>query len=295
MPVTVSLGRFVNPFGQYPKESLAFRNDFVAAPLLYGYGVNVTQGLGYRPGARASTRGYFGWDKALSTLYRTGYVTGAQGSWTIAENTLVWDLAVVNNAPTSRKSISGAGNVAAITRLEYRPSVFWTQGLSVSHGSFMDQHPQNRPLRQTESLRRYRQTLIGTDVQTGYRYFALDGEVVYTIWSVPGFRDGSFVRDAQGDLARFDLAQWGGYVDAKVEPPFLPGSYLAVRGEHLHFPTEDHPVTGASLKWDVDVTRLSAVLGYKLHPRVIAKVSFTEQTPFDGSEYSLRFQVTSMF
>jgi hypothetical protein len=303
VPITGSVGRFVNPFGQYPRQSLAFRNDFVAAPLLYGYGVNVTQGLGYRPGAQASTRGYFGWDKALTTLYRTGYVTGAKGSWTIAENTLVWDLAIVNNAPTSRKSISGAGNAAVITRMEVRPAVFWTQGVSFSHGAFMDQHPQNRPLRQNESLRRFRQTLIGTDFQTGYSYFALSGEVAYTIWSVPGYRqdatppyqDGAFVRDEQGDPARFRLTQWGGHVDAKFEPPFLSGSYLAVRGGHLYFPKRTHPVTGNTFKWDSDVTRLSAVVGYKLHPRIITKVSFTEQTPFDGSLYSLRVQVTSMF
>ncbi len=302
-PFSVSAGRFVNPFGQYPKESLAFRNDFVAAPLLYGYGVNVTQGLGYWPGARSATSGYDGWDQAVSTLYRTGYVTGLQGSWTLVENTLVWDLAITNNTPASRVSITGSGNVAAITRLEYRPALFWTQGVSFSHGAFMDEHPDNAPLRGSTALNSFRQTLIGTDFQTGYSYFALSGEVAYTIWSVPGYRqdatppyrDGAFVRDEQGNPARFRLTQWGGHVDAKVEPPFLSGSYLAVRGEHLYFPKRGHPVTGATFKWDSDVTRLSAVVGYKLHRRILAKVSFTEQTPFDGSLYSLRFQVTSMF
>jgi hypothetical protein len=302
-PVTVSVGRLVNPFGLYPKRSLAFQNDFVAAPLLYGYGVNVTQGLGYWPGAQAGTAGYAGWDMGVTTLYRTGYVTGAQVSWTLSPNTLVWDAAVVNNAPASRKSISGRGNVAGITRLEYRPAVFWTQGVSLSHGTFMDVHPQNAPLRAATSLGDYRQTLIGTDFRTGYSYFAVSGEAVYAIWSVPGYRqdstptyrDGAFVRDEQGDPAQFRLTQWGGHVDVKFEPPFLPGSYLAVRGAHLYFPTRDHPVTGTPFKWDSDVTRLSGVVGYKLHPRIRTKVSFTEQTPFDGSRYTLRVQVTSMF
>jgi len=300
-PVTVSLGRLVNPFGRYPKESLAFQNDFVAAPLLYGYGVNVTQGLGYWPGARESTSGYEGWDKAVSTLYRLGYVTGAQVSWTLIENALVWDLAVVNNAPAARKRITGSGNAAVITRLEVHPATFWTQGVSFSHGAFLSENPDNARLRKKVALTSYRQTLIGTDFKTGYSYFAIDGEVAYTIWSVPGWRrqgNGdapSFVFDDQNEPVRYTLTQWGGHVDAKVEPPFLTGSYLAVRGEHLYFPERENPVTGNTFKWDSDVTRLSAVIGYKLHPRVLAKVAFTEQTPFDGSLYSLRVQVTSMF
>ncbi len=293
--ISVSVGRFVNPFGAYPKQSLAFRNDFAAAPLLYGYGVNVTQGHGFWPGAKSSTSGYGGWDSAVSTLYRTGYVTGGQLSWTLAEKTLVWDIAVVNNAPASRKTITGNGNVSAITRMEYRPTVFWTQGVSFSHGAFMETHSINELLRDERALGRFRQTLIGTDFRTGYGFFGLEGEVIYTIWSVPGFRDGDFVVNDDGEPVRYRLTQVGGHLDAKVEPPVLPGSYLALRGERLHFPVADDPLGGSSIKWDEDVTRLSVVVGYKLHPRILAKASFIEQTPFDGSQYSLRFQVTSMF
>lgn len=293
--VSLSVGRFVTPFGLYPKQSLAFRQNFVAAPLLYGYGVNVTQGLGFWPRAVASTTGYAGWDGPLSTLYRTGYATGGLLSWTLSENTLVWDVALVNNAPASRKSLTGTSTLAAVTRLEFRPAVFWTQGLSFSHGSFMDAHPQNRPLRENVDLSSFRQTLIGTDFKTGYGYFGFEGEVAYTIWSVPGFVNGGFLTDALGDPARYRLTQVGGYLDATFEPPFLPGSYLAVRGERLHFPEAEDPLTGASFEWDDDVTRISTVIGYKIHPRILTKVSFTEQTPFDGSAYSLRVQVTSMF
>lgn len=293
--VAISVGRLVNPFGRYPKENLAFHNDFVTAPLLYGYGVNVTQGLGYWPGARSSTTGYQGWDNAVSTLYRTGYVTGAQMSWTLVENTLAWDVALVNNAPVSRTSITGTGGLAGITRLEFRPAVFWSQGVSISHGTFMDEHPQNDALRTEASLGDFRQTLIGTDFRTGYGFFGLEGEFAYTVWSVPAFVSGQFVLDGQGEPYTYELTELGGHVDAKVEPPFVPGSYLAVRAERLQFPDAESPVSGSSFVWDEDVTRIGAVFGYKLHPRILTKVSFTEQTPFDGSRYTLRFQMTSMF
>lgn len=293
--VSVSVGRLVNPFGLYPKQVLAFQHDFVTAPLLYGYGINVTQTLGYWPPAQAASATYTAWNTGLSTLYRGGYVTGAELSWTLLENTLVWDIAVVNTAPTSRTERTGSGTIAGITRVEIHPAVFWTQGLSVSHGSFMEVHPENAPLREERALRRFRQTLVGTDFRTGYGFFGLEGEVIYTIWSVPGFRDGNFVMDEDGEPVRYRLTQVGGHLDAKVEPPVLPGSYLALRGERLHFPAADDPLGGPSIEWDEDVTRLSVVVGYKLHPRILAKASFTEQTPFDGSRYSLRFQVTSLF
>lgn len=293
--VSVSLGRLVNPFGLYPKQVLAFQNDFVTAPLLYGYGINVSPALGYWPPAQATSANYGAWDTGLSTLYRRGYVTGAQLSWTLLENTLVWDVAVVNSAPPSRSDRTGSGTIAGITRIEIHPAVFWTQGLSVSHGSFMEERPENAPLRRERSLRRFRQTLIGTDFRTGYGFFGLEGEVIYTIWSVPRFRDGNFVVDDDGEPVEYRLTQVGGHLDAKVEPPVLPGFYLALRAERLHFPTADNPLGGSSIEWDEDVTRLSAVVGYKLHPRILAKASFTEQTPFDGSRYSVRFQVTSRF
>lgn len=293
--LSVLAGRMVNPFGLHSKHVLAFQSDFVAAPLPYGYGVNVTQHLGYWPGARTNTAGYTEWEVGLSSLYRTGYVTGGMASWTIAENTLVWDVAVTNSAPPSRGTILGSGGMGGITRVEYRPAVFWTQGISLSHGTFMEERPENTDLRQQGSLSDYRQTLIGTDVRAGYGFFEVKGEFIYTIWSVPRFQGGSFAVDAQGEPVEYRLTSRGGYLDAKFEPPFAPGSYIAVRGERLQFPNRDDPVTGATFQWDDDVTRLSAVLGYKLHPQILTKISFTEQTPFDGSTSSFRIQVTSMF
>lgn len=293
-PVSVSVGRILNPFGLHPKHALAFQDDFVAAPLLYGYSTTVTQHLGFWPGARTNTSGYTVWEVGLSSLYRTGYVTGGQVSWSIVENTLVWDVAVTNSAPASRASVPGTGGVAGLSRLEWRPAVFWTQGFSVSHGTFMEERPENAELRETASLSDYRQMLLGTDFRTGYGFFELKGEALYGIWTVPAFADGAFIFD-DGDPRTYRLTHTGGYLDAKVEPPFVTGSYLALRGERLYFPKQEEPVTGASFRWDNNVTRLSAVVGYKLHPRVLTKVSVTEQTPFDGSMYTLRVQLTSMF
>jgi hypothetical protein len=81
-------------------------------------------------------------------------------------------------------------------------------------------------------------------------------------------------------------------VDFKFEPPFLTGTYLALRYERLLFlPYTDALTNQENLSWDRSVTRLSASIGVKFSERVLAKLAFADQA-LDGQSFNARDNYT---
>lgn len=291
---SISLGRFINPFGFYPKQQLSIDRVFTAHPLTYGYFINISDKRGYWPmGASQGT--YTRQDVGLSTIYFAGYATGLSLNWLIKPNKLILDAALTNTAPASIVNFTNLANAAGIVRLQFNPSIFWQQGISFSHGSFMQLDPVNSFFRSANPLEQYRQTLIGADLKLGYAFWEIVGEAVFARWKVPGYTGGEFSVEQGNELEEYNLANLSGNIDIKFEPPFFAGSYIAFRAEHLYFLEADDPQSDQTIKWDEDVTRLTGVFGYKFGRNILSKISFSEQTPFDSTEYAFRIQLTAFF
>lgn len=280
MRFSLSAGRMISPFGLYARRQLLSQNLFAAAPLMYGYFINISERRGFWP--IAGNTGIYedgSSDVGVTTAYFGAYVTGASFNWILVPNRLNMEVAVTNAALASTLPNTNLANAAIVGRIGVQPAMWWQQGVSVSYGSFMNVDSVNARARENNPLERYRQLLLGTDFIFAYLWFELSGEVMYSRWNVPKFVDGQFVRINPGSsrLQEYTLTNLGGYVDLKIEPPFLTGSYLSFRAERIAFEPFNDPITNARTEWDRGVTRLSIAAGYKLSRNVLLRTTYSDQ------------------
>lgn len=292
-------GRFVSPFGFYSKRQLSTDRVFVQEPLGYSYFTNISDKRGYWPQAgNTLNEEYDEGDVGLSTLYFGGYVTGVGASWEINPEKLMLDIALTNGSPITIKDRSTLPNLGILGRLFYRPFIYWEQGISASIGHFLQGDSFNEPIRKTENFQNFYHILLGSDTKLAFTYFEIVGEIIYSKWNTPGFISNTFDREGisnNGDLKEYKLSNISGNIDFKYEPPTLTGSYLALRAEYLHFMEAKDPETNTNFNWDDDVSRITAVIGYKLSPSLLLKVSLSDQGDFDTSEYAFRLQLSAFF
>lgn len=278
--LSLSAGRMISPFGLYARRQLLSQNSFAAAPLMYGYFINVSEKRGFWPIAgNAGVYDDGSSDVGVTTAYFGAYVTGASFNWIIVPNRINIEAAITNAALASTLPNTNLANAAVVARLGVQPAMWWQQGVSVSYGSFMNLDSVNARARENNPLEQYRQLLLGTDFVFAYLWFELSGEVMWSRWNVPKFANGQFARVNAGSskLQEYALTNLGGYVDFKFEPPFLTGSYLAFRAERIAFQPFDDPITRARTYWDKGVTRLSIAAGYKLSRNVLLRTTYSDQ------------------
>jgi len=275
-PFSLTIGRFISPFGLYPRRQLPDQNLFVNAPLAYGYFINISDTHGLWP--KAGDMGSYGTDDVgLTTIYFGGYASGAMFNWVMVPDRIDLTLGLSNQALSSQQNYTNLKTFNLLARLGLQPVIFWQQGFSFSYGSFMQRHEINTEF---DQLEKYRQLLIGTDFILAYAYFELSGEWIYSGWFVPARDAIGFQVDEDGKLYNYELTNQSGYVDLKFEPPFISGAYLALRAENLTFSKTDIP-EGSSLEspkyWDDDVARYSISAGYKINQNIIFRVAFSDQ------------------
>lgn len=293
----IKFGRFVSPFGFYPKRQLSTDRVFITAPLGYSYFTNISDTRGYWPQAGQNTdEEYQVGDVGLPTIYFGGYTTGIGTSWEITPDKVFLDAAITNGTPITIVERSTAPNLAATARLQINPSIFWNQGFSASFGNFMqkDDGVQQAVL-DDNNFQKFTQLLLGTDTKISFTYFEFIAEAIYSNWNVPRNNSSSFEINNDGSLINYQVSNLSGNIDIKYEPPSFSGGFLAFRAEHLLFLDAENPQTGNSFSWDEDVSRLTGVVGYKISRNILAKASFSEQGDFDGSEYTFRFQISAFF
>jgi hypothetical protein len=288
----LSFGRFITPVGKYSSRSLNIDRTFVDLPLNYSYFINISDERGFWPAA-GDQGNYTSGDVGLTNIYFGGYSTGALWDWSIKEDKLRLQTAVTMAAPASDQNYTNLNNLALQSHLTFNPNIFWELGLSASYGGFMQRSPRNSALQAQNPFEEYKQALVGLDVRYSFAFVEIIAEGVFSRWNVPCYTGGQF--NFYGDeLAEYRATNAGVNVDLKYEPPFLPGSYAALRVEHLNFLTAETDSASVS-SWDDDVSRVSAVFGYKLARNVTAKVSISDQSPLDQSLYAIRFYLSAFF
>lgn len=274
-PLQLTFGRFVSPFGLFANNQLSTSRTFIDAPLAYSYFINISEQLGYVTnlgnGTQISVEGRNEWGAPM--LYYNGYATGIKGRWSIKPNKITWDVALTTGAPNLIKNFTfDPLNYGIISRLKLQPTYFWKQGISVSHGSFMRKDPRNEAY---EDLPNYLQTLVGTDFVLGFGHFEFSGEVMAAFYSVPSYLENNFWGDFNG-ATTFQPKNWGAYLDAKYEFPFLVGSYAAYRIESLQF-GEVQFGQFQPRAWDDNVVRHTFGLGGKIKDFILLRSSYAFQ------------------
>ncbi len=293
----IKAGRFVSPVGFYSDRSILLDRTFHDLPLSYSYFVNISDQRGFWPSAGIGGS-YTSSDVGTTTIYFGGYATGVLFDWSMIENISRLQLGVTSAAPTSDDNYTNLANAAVIGRWTVNPDIKWQFGFTGSYGSFMQRSTVNQSFRPFNPLEKYRQTIIATDVKYALGFWEVIAEAVYSNWFVPIFSNGRF--QTVGNTNNFveeNFSTLGTNLDIKFEPPALTGSYMAVRFDYLNFieSGEANNVTYTNGDWDKDVTRLTVALGYKLARNVEAKVSFSEQTPYDTSLYTFRTTISAFF
>lgn len=296
--IGLSIGRFISPFGLYPRRSLSADNLFAHAPLGYGYFINISDQRGYWP--KAGDSGIYGPDDVgLTTVYFGGYNTGFMLNWVIVPNLFSIDAAITNAAIASQSDYTNLANMGGIIRLGFQPIIYWQQGISLSHGSFMQRDGININY---DELEQYSQTVLGTDLILAHSYFELSGEFLYSMWQVPMFIGTGFIEEEPLKLQKMKLENYSAYLDFKIEPPFITGAYIAFRYDMLNFLNSDDlkDINSKNFNpWDNDVTRYSVAVGYKFARPVLLKIAYMDQTTAnldpDPEDYVYRAILTVSF
>lgn len=294
---SITAGRFISPVGFYSSRSLLLDRSFHDLPLTYSYFVNISDQRGFWPLAGVGGS-YTSSDVGLTTVYFGGYATGGLLDWQIKENKTRLQLGLTSVAPASAENYTNLANAALIGRLTFNPTIKWQFGFTGSYGSFMKENTVNAASRPFNPLERYRQTLVGADVKYGLGYWEVIAEAMYSRWYVPIFGDGSFQTiGATNKFSEGNFSNLGTNLDIRFEPPSLVGSYLALRLDYLNFIGDGQGSNSiyTSNEWDEDLGRITAAFGYKLGRNIEAKLSVSEQTPFDGSLYTFRTTISAFF
>lgn len=293
---SLSAGRFISTFGFYPSRNLTIDRTFIELPLAYSYYISMSDIYGYWDQARYQN-GYSYGDGLMTTVYYGGYSTGFRWDWELSENKANLQTSITTVAPGSSRDYTNLGNLAIQSRLILNPSIEWQIGFSGAYGSFMHYDPaENDAARQATPLENFRQTVFGIDLRYGFGFWEIIAETIYSRWKVPEYVNGAFEYEGT-ELEEYHYSNIGANIDIKFEPPFLPGSYIAFRADHLNF-IEENPVSGnlyGTEDWDKDKFRFTGALGYKISRNVEAKVLVSEQTPFDYSLYAFKAVITAFF
>ncbi len=267
---SLTLGRFINPYGSFNEKQLSTQRTFISIPLAYGYYHGISQQIGLMLARgqynKISLNGEVDW--GTSTVYYGGYVGGLQFSWwTDSANPTSLKVALVNGASNIRQVFGTPLNVGLVSRLKFQPTYFWQQGVSISLGSFMERTENNEVL---DNLNQYYQLLIGTDYSLGTGFFSFSGEIMAAFYRVPIYspEEMDFLSDSS-PLTQ-TLSNISSYLDIKYEPPFLSGSFLAYRLDALVFGKIENDRYNDEI-WDNHVLRHSIGVGYKLFPFLLVR------------------------
>lgn len=268
---TLTLGRFVTPYGLYSEKLLSSENSFVSLPLSYTYrmGVDRQQGLYRFPGVGLPNQNMY--SEGLSLIYQRGYSEGLMVSNVIGDDTrFSYFLSTTLASAGGYYNFSPKAMPGFTGRLVFQPFTWGSIGLSSSYGSYLVRHSLNSAISKSE-LYGFKQFLIGTDLSLSYHYYSLNLALNWNRWEAPSF-------DNQGSLVDDDLNArvFHFLAEGKVRLPFWVGAYTAGRFEWLN-PVKLSSGTfygGNSETWNNAIARVEFALGYRVNRKILLKTSY---------------------
>lgn len=266
----VSIGRFVNPFGNFSKKQHSKKRTFINQPLVYQYFHNISpragfiENLGIGGGTVIDNKGRWG----SNLIYYGAYSNGILLDIELKEDKLSLSTALTNGSINVLNDIGSLTNFGFAGRLKYRPKYFWEQSFSVNFGTF------NQASEQVSSsnsdLDKFTNLMIGTDAEIGFGHWEIIAELIFSTYQVPQFfpDENSFSSD------NLDLMAFSSYLNIKYELPQLSGLYLAYGIDSMIFAKEKN----SDKEWDDNVLRHNFGLGYKINSFLLLRSNFLIQT-----------------
>ncbi len=139
-------------------------------------------------------------------------------------------------------------------------------GVSYANNPYLSWADEQRLLENGKGKGEYRQKAYGADVEASYRYLIVFSEFVRSTW------------DATVDEG--SLSNWSWYIDAKYK--IHPKFYIAGRYDMMNFSEIMDPATGKKDRWDYNVKRYEAGMGFRI--TTDASIKLVEQwTVFEKS------------
>lgn len=292
------VGRFIAPFGYYRQTPFQFDKPFIAAPLIYGHFINISDRRGYSP-TIGNDEDYGDEDSGVTPLGYDGLATGILFDIRIAHTQNQHAIVALTNAPpASARPLTTRLQPALTLRYTGETDNYWRFGTSLSFGSFMRVDDSISPY--LRNPHQYRQFAFGADWSYTRRNFQWNGEFLYSRWNVPQWDDNTISFLPQSDPKNphtLTPSLYGGFTDVRITlPQNWLYSTLALRLETLRFLKTDDQATGTSIDWDNSLTRWSVAWGAPLTRSLRLKTAFSNQfytnEPKDGKDWTLRMMLS---
>jgi hypothetical protein len=281
--LNVQVGKFATVFGNWVPRHDSWQNPFLNAPLPYEHATvlsdQVTPAAGVVLARRATPANKRTW---LPVIWGPSYASGASVFGTVFK--LDYALEVKNAALSSRPYVwdgatTGWERPSVTGRLGHRPNAAWNLGASFSYGPYL--MPAARAtLPPSRSLGDFNQITVGQDVSFAWRHWQVWGEAIASRFAAP------FLGDAD-TIAYFLEAKY------KITPRF----FAAARWNQQLFDKVPNGVGGLE-RWDRDIWRIEAALGYRFTRHLQAKLQYGyshQKGSFQQGEQVVAGQVTLKF
>lgn len=286
--LSLSAGKILTPFGKFSKRQLAPDNPLIGLPCFYSYSLNVSPITGYLDSA-GNARAQAQYGGRLNAMYNGGYYVGLEAFGSLFDGFLEYDAALMNSPLSATVGDYNLDKQLAFQgRAAIHPAIWGTLGASYAVGSFMQPMWTNQYFDQkVEPLTDFRQSTYGVDLLLSYLYYELNAEYVFNRFNSPYIilqGDYSYVNGLkQGNSLNLDSQEY--LVDLKLDVPFYPGLYLALRYDKLTFsdiidPSLQSATYGRPIPWDHSANRYAIGVGYKPDHGVLIKLGY-ETTDVD--------------
>ncbi|WP_269537204.1 hypothetical protein [Cerasicoccus fimbriatus] len=260
----VRVGRFATIFGNYVPRQSAWDNPFISPPLAYDQATSVTDNVAppnataFANRRNANINGHT-W---IPIIWGPVYTQGAAGfaSWRD------FDLAVsgTNRALSSRPPVWDDYDWSDPTftgRLGWTPVAEWNVGLSGAFGAYLKDSTQ-ATLPVGTHVGDYDQVTVGLDATWASGPWQVWAEALFSEFDVPNVSDPAQI--------------YSYYVEGKYK--ITPQLYGALRYGMQFYNKIDTPA--GKQRWDYDVLRAEAALGYKFNRHALIKVQYQYQYQF---------------
>jgi len=286
--LSVSAGKIFTPFGRFVKRQLAPDNPLIGKPLFYTYPLNVSPVTGYLDSVGSfNAQSTFG--ARLNSIYTGGYYVGAEAFGSFLDGALEYDVALMN-APLAPIVVdyNVDEGLAFHGRVAVHPVIWGTLGVSYAIGSYMQSATQNAAFENRyRSVSQFDQSTVGIDLQLSYLYYELNAEYIANHFDAPyviaqGVNAGT---NGLSNATSLGLNSGEYFADLKIDAPFYPGLFLALRYDKLlssdiRDPFRQSPTFGSSKPWNNAVGRYAIGIGYKPERSVLIKLGY-ETTDID--------------
>jgi hypothetical protein len=302
-------GRIIIPFGLDHKRFINPENPFANLGIDGNWNLRVDKKHGYIPtGAFNYTTGKPG----QSVVYQRRYTQGASVSGSLGKDQLLDYTLALTMAPASGHAEAGMHNAPSfIGRAVLKPVVWLALGASATRGSYMHRMPGVNDSLSQKELSSFKQTAWAADVTVDYAWYRFSAQYTRSTWNAPWFQPPGSVPVGEKSWVERDLKTNIFQLEARVNLPMLPGTYVAARHEWMTFNEVSQtpytvPVTlsgKASFAPDEapfmpEWKRWEVVAGRKLSRTVTAKLSWQNgfNSGLDERDDKLFvFQLTTLF